>query len=83
MNSYNLLDWQPVPTPAHEPLDGQYVRLEPLDPARHGDDLWQALQGPDSDPALWEYLPYGPFSERAGFDSWLSGHAAGSAQEPA
>ncbi|PJE44065.1 MAG: GNAT family N-acetyltransferase [Pseudomonas sp.] len=71
-----LHDWQPVPTPAHKPLDGQYVRLEPLDPARHGDDLWQALQGPDSDPALWDYLPYGPFSERAGFDAWLSGHAA-------
>ena len=71
-----LHDWQPVPTPAHKPLDGQYVRLEPLDPARHGDDLWQALQGPDSDPALWDYLPYGPFSERAAFDAWLSGHAA-------
>ncbi|VXB38899.1 Protein N-acetyltransferase, RimJ/RimL family [Pseudomonas sp. 8BK] len=71
-----LHNWQPVPTPAHKPLDGQYVRLEPLDPARHGDDLWQALQGPDSDPLLWEYLPYGPFSERTAFDTWLSGHAA-------
>jgi RimJ/RimL family protein N-acetyltransferase len=71
-----LHDWQPVPTPAHKPLNGQYVRLEPLDPTRHGDDLWQALQGPDSDPALWDYLPYGPFSERAAFDAWLNGHAA-------
>lgn len=71
-----LLDWQPVAIPAHQPLDGQYVRLEPLDPARHGDDLWQALQGPDSDSALWDYLPYGPFSERAAFDAWLGGHAA-------
>jgi len=71
-----LLDWQPVPTPAHKPVDGQYVRLEPLDPAHHGDDLWQALQGPHSDPALWDYLPYGPFSERAAFDTWLSGQAA-------
>jgi RimJ/RimL family protein N-acetyltransferase len=71
-----LLDWQPVPTPAHQPLDGQYVRLEPLDPTRHGDELWQALQGPDSDPALWDYLPYGPFSERSAFDVWLNSHAA-------
>ena len=71
-----LIGWQLAPTPAHQPVDGQYVRLEPLDPARHGDDLWQALQGPDSDPALWDYLPYGPFSERAAFDAWLSGHAA-------
>jgi RimJ/RimL family protein N-acetyltransferase len=52
------------------------VRLEPLDPGRHGDDLWQALQGPDCDPALWEYLPYGPFSERAAFKAWLSANAA-------
>ncbi|WNF46739.1 GNAT family protein [Pseudomonas sp. SG20056] len=71
-----LHDWQPVPTPAHKPLDGQYVRVEPLDPTRHSDDLWQALQGPDSDPRLWDYLPYGPFSERAAFDTWLSGQAA-------
>lgn len=71
-----LPDWQAVPTPAHEALNGQYVRLEPLDPARHGDDLWLALQGPDSDPALWDYLPYGPLSERAAFDTWLNGHAA-------
>jgi hypothetical protein len=23
------------------------------------------LQGPGSDPVLWDYLPYGPFAERA------------------
>ena len=71
-----LIGWQAAPTPAHQPVDGQYVRLEPLDPTRHGDDLWQALQGPDSDPALWDYLPYGPFSERSAFDVWLNSHAA-------
>lgn len=76
MNSSTLLDWQAVPTPAREALNGQYVRLDPLDPARHGDDLWLALQGPDADPILWDYLPYGPFSQRTEFDSWLSGHAA-------
>ncbi|WPC05221.1 GNAT family protein [Pseudomonas benzenivorans] len=70
------LDWQPVPAPARAPLAGQYVRLEPLDPAAHGDDLWLALQGPDADPALWDYLPYGPFAERAGFDAWLTGNAS-------
>jgi len=55
-------------------LQGRFIRLEPLDAARHGDDLWQELQGPD--PALWDYLPYGPFTERAAFDAWLAGHAA-------
>lgn len=66
------LDWQPARAPSRAPLSGLYVRLEPLDVARHGGDLWQALQGPDSDPLLWNYLPYGPFSERISFDAWLS-----------
>jgi len=72
-----LLNWRPARTPDRRVLSGRYVRLEPLDPARHGDDLWQALQGPDSDAALWEYLPYGPFAGRDEFDAWLSGQAAG------
>ena len=70
----DLSHWQPRPFPPHEPLQGRFIRLEPLDAARHGDDLWQELQGPD--PALWDYLPYGPFTERAAFDAWLAGHAA-------
>ncbi len=71
-----LLDWQPPAAPARDTLVGRYVRLEPLDPARHGDDLCQALRGPDADPLLWDYLPYGPFSGRTDFDAWLAGHAA-------
>lgn len=70
------LDWQPARAPSHEPLSGLYVRLEPLDVARHGGDLWQALQGANSDPLLWSYLPYGPFSERVSFDAWLSTNQA-------
>lgn len=71
--SADLSQWQARPFPPHEALAGRFVRLEPLDAARHGDNLWLALQGPD--PALWDYLPYGPFAERAAFDAWLAGHA--------
>ncbi|KFX70974.1 GNAT family acetyltransferase [Pseudomonas taeanensis MS-3] len=78
MTRPNLADWQPRPIPQRAALDGQYVRLEPLDLAAHGDDLWQALQGPQSDPLLWDYLPYGPFPERAAFDAWLAANAASS-----
>ncbi|MBF2981444.1 GNAT family N-acetyltransferase, partial [Pseudomonas aeruginosa] len=63
------LNWRPVATPPHAPLDGRFVKLEPLDPQRHGDDLWDALQGPGADPLLWEYLAYGPFAERTAFDA--------------
>lgn len=70
------LNWRPVATPPHALLDGRFVKLEPLDPQRHGDDLWDALQGPGADPLLWEYLAYGPFAERPAFDAWLAGQAA-------
>ncbi|WP_282338827.1 GNAT family protein [Pseudomonas sp. PS02288] len=76
MTTERHLDWQPVAAPSHTPIDGRFVRLEPLDSARHGDDLWRALQGPEADPLLWEYQPYGPFAERAPFDAWLAGNQA-------
>ncbi|WP_438281180.1 GNAT family N-acetyltransferase [Pseudomonas alabamensis] len=70
------LDWHPATRPPAEPLEGRFVRLEPLDAAVHSDGLWSALQGPASDPALWAYLPYGPFADRDLFDHWLRGNAA-------
>lgn len=76
--SADLSHWQPRPFPPHDLLQGRFIRLEPLDAAHHGDDLWQELQGPD--PALWDYLPYGPFTERAAFDAWLAANAA--SQDP-
>lgn len=75
MTQQALPDWQPANPPPRSPLNGRFARLEPLEPSRHGDDLWQALQGPDADPKLWDYMAYGPFSERAAFDAWLTGCA--------
>ena len=51
---------RPASPPAHRPLVGTRVRLEPLDPERHADDLLAAAAG---DPQLWDYLPYGPFAD--------------------
>ncbi|MES2820216.1 MAG: GNAT family protein [Pseudomonadota bacterium] len=76
MTQQALPDWQPVTAPPRHVLEGRFARLEPLEPSRHGDDLWRALQGPEADPALWDYLPYGPFERRSEFDSWLAAHAA-------
>ena len=64
-------DWQPASLPDTRTLEGRFIRLEKLDVARHAEGLWNALQGPGSDPKLWDYLPYGPFVERADFDMWL------------
>ena len=76
MTNPDLSNWQPRPAPQREPLAGRFVRLEPLDSAHHGDELWLALQGPGCDPALWDYLAYGPFASREPFDAWLAGNAA-------
>ncbi|MGC5701761.1 GNAT family N-acetyltransferase [Pseudomonas sp. NFXW11] len=76
--SISLADWKGAPAPSATLLEGRFIRLERLDPARHGDQLFQALQGPGADPKLWDYLPYGPYPERPVFDTWLAGHAAAS-----
>lgn len=48
--------------------EGRFVRLEPLDPKRHGADLWRAVAGHD---AIWTWMAYGPFADEAAFMAWL------------
>lgn len=60
--STSLANWKGVTAPSTQLIEGRFIRLEKLDPARHADGLWQALEGPGADPKLWDYLPYGPFS---------------------
>jgi RimJ/RimL family protein N-acetyltransferase len=64
----------PAPSrrPDHTPLQGERVRLEPLDPARHAEALWAAAHGPEADPRLWDFLPYGPFSDPAAYTAWAA-----------
>jgi len=61
-------------TPARFPLIGQSVIVEPLDPDRHGHDLYQAACGPDGDGSgdMWTYLTSGPFADEASFRVWLA-----------
>ena len=62
------LKWRPARPPAREPNAGETVVLEPLDPDRHGADLFAASSGAE---ATWFYLPYGPFEGREEFMAWL------------
>ena len=62
------LSWTPARRPERALIEGSLVRLEPLDPARHGDDLFEASIGADG---TWQYLPYGPFESKAEFLAWL------------
>lgn len=60
--------FQPPPRPDGGPLQGQYVRLERLNADAHAADLHRAYAGHD---ALWNYLPYGPFSSAAAYHRWV------------
>jgi RimJ/RimL family protein N-acetyltransferase len=62
---------KPAARPAQRPLEGERVRLEPLDPERHADDLLAAAAG---DPRLWDYLPYGPFADAGAYAAWVERH---------
>jgi RimJ/RimL family protein N-acetyltransferase len=70
------LAWTPRQPPARIPLSGRYVRLEPIDPARHAHDLFELSHGPKGDLAIWDYLGYGPFADEAAFSSWAAERAA-------
>ena len=63
-------DWSPrVPT-RPVTLTGRTVQLEPLTTG-HADDLFRALVE-ESGPALWTYLPSGPFTDCGSFDRYLA-----------
>ena len=60
--------------PARAALTGASVLIEPIDPARHGDDLYAAACGPDGDPSgdMWTYMSFGPFHDLKAFHDWLA-----------
>ncbi|MCE8008697.1 GNAT family protein [Aestuariivita sp.] len=49
-------------------LEGRYVRLEALTADRHAALLYRAFDGQD---AVWDYMPYGPFSSAAQYHRWV------------
>ncbi len=70
-----VADLSPAPRPERVVLDGRFCRLEPLDPARHGDDLFAASTPADA-AARFIYLFEEPPTTRAAFQTWLETAAA-------
>lgn len=64
-----LADWVPRPRPAREALVGRWCRLEPLDPARHAEDLFLAFAD-DRSGAMWTYLSTGPYPDLDSYRAW-------------
>ena len=65
--------WKPARPLSRAALEGELVRLEPVDVARHAGQLFAAQS---SAPELWAYLPYGPFESETAFRVWLTERAA-------
>ena len=66
--------WIARTRPAARPMAGRWSRLEPLDPARHANDLYRANRA-DEQGRMWTYLPYGPFDNLTSYRVWLEGVA--------
>ncbi|MBN9250211.1 MAG: GNAT family N-acetyltransferase [Mesorhizobium sp.] len=77
--SEDLNNWQPRPRPERKVLEGRYVRLEPLDAAKHGDGLFDASTVVDAD-GRFAWLFENPPQTRAEFQTWLEKVAA--SQDP-
>ncbi len=60
--------WAPPERPSFAALDGRYARLELLNADAHAADLHCANSADD---AIWDYLPYGPFTSAASYHRWV------------
>ncbi len=63
----------PPPRPNASVLQGQFARLERLEPS-HTAGLFDAFRGHD---ALWNYMPYGPFDDALAYAQWAKDTALG------
>jgi RimJ/RimL family protein N-acetyltransferase len=58
--------------PSRSTFEGRFATVEPLDPVRHGAELFAAAR----DPGIWDWLAYGPFADDAAMRLWLEQRAA-------
>lgn len=63
-----------VPTRPDAPvLLGKYARLELLNADSHAAEIHRANSVDD---AIWDFLPYGPYTSAAGYHRWVRDHTA-------
>jgi len=58
-----LPGWVARPFPPRTPMEGRFARLEPIDAARHTDELFDAF-AESKDGRIWTYIAYGPFATK-------------------
>jgi len=70
MSERDLSRWTPRPRPTGTTIEGRWCRLEKLDPARHGDSLFEASFAAGVEDRF-RYLFEPPPRNRAEFDAWM------------
>src|SRR3954470_9175551 len=63
----HLLEWTPAQRPGRTPLRGSHALLRPVDPQTDTEPLFAVSR----DPALWTYLPDGPYESPADLQRML------------
>ena len=71
-----LPDWKAPPLPQRETLAGRWCSLEPLDPDRHAQQLYEA-NALDAEGRNWTYLPYGPYDSFDSYRAWVESVSRG------
>jgi RimJ/RimL family protein N-acetyltransferase len=57
------VNFSPVARPERKTLRGRFVLLRPLDADGDAEALFAVSHPPAGNPAIWTYLPYGPYSD--------------------
>lgn len=68
--------WTLRSRPVRSVMEGRFVRLEPLDPNRHGAAMFDAHRDLDPEGRAWDFLPYGPFLDYPAYHTHLAAQAA-------
>ena len=69
------VDFTAAPLPGPQVISSEWVQLERLSGDSHADPVFDGQLGQQ---ALWDYMPNGPYDDRAAFRAWV-GQAAASA----
>jgi RimJ/RimL family protein N-acetyltransferase len=67
---FPLPEWTPRPHPPRTVMMGRYCRVEPLDPARHARELFEA-NAEDPEGKNWTYLLVEPRKDFESYKRWL------------
>ncbi|HEX9684498.1 MAG TPA: GNAT family protein, partial [Burkholderiales bacterium] len=73
---FPLPGWKEPPRPPRTAMAGRYCRIEPIDPARHAEELFRA-NSLDPGGRNFTYLLAGPFATLAAYRQWLESSCLG------